>query len=484
MNEDQTSASLGFGQYLYVLRRQWLLVAVAAMLGGVAAAGYVALAPRTATATTTVNLNVIATEPFSAQRAPSGLLDDATETALAKSHAVAARAAELLGGDFTATEIRRASSVTTSSGAAVVTVEFAAESAQEATKGADAVASAYLSFRGDQAEKRLTIMIDGLTDRIDTLNETLGQVNEQLASAESTSAAYAQATTQRQQILTELDGLLSERNGLQSVDTTGGTVLSSAENNEVRFSPRPALTVMTGLGAGLVAGIVLAFVWNPFDRRLRNASEVSRLAALPVYSVVDAVGADVPARGRAAAALRIARERVLTQVSPGATLLVVDASRRDGLSVTSVNLAVVTAQAGLEVQLIVPEAGVDVQSELGASLELEQIPNSGRSRSRKIPELQLFTVVDAGEEDQGDPLLTRRTREAIDAAGEKVTTFLVLSSNAPAASALAGLRIADGVIVIARSRATTVTDLLRISDEAEQVGTPVIGAVVEHESKP
>ena len=92
------AATLGFDHYMFVLRRQWRVVVAGAVLGAIAAVGYLVLAPQTVTATTTINLNVITTEPFSAQRAASGLLDDATETAIARSHVVASRASDLLDG--------------------------------------------------------------------------------------------------------------------------------------------------------------------------------------------------------------------------------------------------------------------------------------------------------------------------------------------------------------------------------------------------
>ncbi|MGF9660205.1 hypothetical protein AAIH18_22500, partial [Pantoea agglomerans] len=80
-NDQAGAATLGFDHYVFVLKRQWRILVVATVLGAIASAGYLLLAPQTVTATTTLNLNVITTEPFSAQRAASGLLDDATETA-------------------------------------------------------------------------------------------------------------------------------------------------------------------------------------------------------------------------------------------------------------------------------------------------------------------------------------------------------------------------------------------------------------------
>lgn len=479
MNENQASAAtLGFEHYVFVLKRQWRVIVVSTLLGAIAAIGYLSLAPQTVTATTTINLNVITTEPFSAQRAASGLLDDATEAAIARSHVVASRASELLDGDVTAAQIRKASTVVTSSGAAVVTVDFEAGSTAGAVKGADAVASAYLSFRGDQAQERITVMVTSLTERIDALNVTLTGLNQQLASAEPSSAAYAQASTQRQQILAELEGLLSERNGLQSVDTTGGIVLSSAENNELDYAPGRTITLLTGLAGGLVLGIIAAFIWNPFDRRLRNARELSRELKAPVFGTIDASREDIPATGQSADALRVTRERLLVDIQLGTTVLIIDATHSEETSPTAVNLAVVTAQAGHRVQLITPEASADFQAHLRTALDLED-GEDGVAESTIAPALRFFTATDAGDEHQGDLLLTNQTHAAIDGAGEDSLTYLVLSSRAHPASILAGLRVSQSVVVVAREKATTSTEIRWIREEAAGINTAVLGAVTE-----
>lgn len=483
MTEEQAdTASLGFGQYIFVLKRQWRLVFVAAVIGAVAAAGYLFVSPSTATATTTINLNVITTEPFSAQRAASGLLDDATETAIARSHVVAARASDLLKGRVSASEIRKSSTVTTTSGAAIVTVDYDAPSAAAAVRGADAVASAYLSFRSDQAEQRIKVMVSKLTERIDALNATLGQVNQQLASASANSAEYAQATTQRQQILTELDGLLSERNGLQSVDTTGGTVLSAAEDNDIEYAPKRTITLLTGTAAGGVIGIVAAFFWNPFDRRLRDAAEVARDLEAPVFASIDARSEAIPAQGTQAGALRVARERLLADVHLGSTLLVIDATHGEVTSSTAINLAVVTAQAGYDVRLMAPEDGESLRSRLKAPLDLEESDDS-EVRSATVPSLEVAVTSDVGKDGEGDILLTAEARAAVDGVGGASLGVLVLPSDAHPASLLAALRLARSVVVVGRARRTTSTELRWIREEAEGIDTPVLGAVVEQSER-
>lgn len=316
--------TLGIEQYVWVLRRQWHVIGLLTILGVSLAAAYLLLTPRSAVATTTINLNVIMTEPFSSQRPASGLLDASTEADIARSHVVAARAADILGDGATASFVRSASEVESRASAAVVNVTFAAPSELEAIEGADAVAQAYLEFRREQADSRVATIVSMLTEQIDVLNESLNDINETISSSSSTSSQHMQAQSRQQQILTELDGLLSERNALRSVDTTGGTVLSSAQDNAVYHLPARASTLSLGAGAGLALGIVAAFIVNPLDRRIRKIGEISRFLGAPVLSAS-------PGRNRRAApvladGLAIAQERLLTDLSPGDSLLVLDAT--------------------------------------------------------------------------------------------------------------------------------------------------------------
>jgi len=466
MNEGQgNELSLGVEQYIFVLKRQWRVVLAATMLGAIVAAGVLLFAPRTVTATTTVTLNAITTEPFSAQRATSGLLDDATETAIARSHVVAARASEALNGSMTASEIRAASTVSTASGAAVVTVDFEADSLASAIEGADAVANAYLTFRSEQADQRIDVMVTNLTERITALNETLNGVNTALASAESGSVAYAQAATQQQQILTELDGLLSERNGLQSVDTTGGIVLTAAADNLPAYSPGRTITLLTGLAGGLVLGIIAAFIWNPFDRRLRDASEMVRALGAPVFATIDPARGRVPARGADAEALRVARERLLSEIHLGDAVLVLDVTHRDEASTAGANLAAVTALAGYDVQLIVPEASAE---------QLERLESS----NALVDGLTIIATEAEGEH-HGDLLITQEIVDAVHGAEDDTLTFIVLSAEAHPASILAALRISHATMLVLGEKASTVPEVRWLSEEASIGDAPMLGAVVE-----
>lgn len=476
MEPGNASTPLDIEQYVHVLLRQWRLIAATAVLGLVAAIGFLAVVPRQYTATTTVNLTVISTEPFAARSAPSSLLDDQEERAIAQSHIVAEHAAGIMEGGMTAAEIRSSSSVATSSGAAVVSVSFTEGSPEQATSGADAVASSYLSYRRERADERIAVLVDGLTSRINDIEAQVGEIDDTLSALPEGDPSAARHATERQQMLNELDGLLAERNGLQSVDTTAGYVLSAAADNAMEQAPSDSLTLLTGVAAGVVLGVVAAFLRNPRDRRLRTGSEVVRALGAPVLARLGVVNDQIPARGLEADALRVARERMLGIVRQGDTIIVVDASHADQISSAALNLAVVTAQSGQRVQLIAPEDPQHVRFRLSGVLEPgeDEVEFAGSGGS-----LRFVGVTDVGDESQADLLVTQGITGVIEGAGRRTLTFLVFTSQACPASVLAAMRVAQAMVLVARDKATTSTEVSWLRQEAEAVGTDLVGAIIE-----
>lgn len=460
--------SLGLDQYARVLLRQWRWVAACLAVGLAAAAAWLVIQPPRTTVTTQLNLTVITTDPFSPQRAASGLLDDATESVIATSHTVARRAAELLDDGVTATELRRAVEVTVSDGGTVARVSATADDPDDAVARADAVAAAYLEYRSAQARERVDLMLTSLTERIDALNAQLVEANRVL-SDEPGPTSHAQATSDREQILVELEGLLAQRNTLQSVDTTAGNVLTAAADNTPEHAPSRSLTLATGGGAGLVLGIVIAFVRNRWDRRLRDASEMQRLLARPVLARLgDPLPAVWPSRANAAP-LRVARERMLRELPhDGAVLLIADDTGDGGCAVAT-SLAVMMAQAGEPVTLVLAGLADERADDLRGALELD---GGDPATSRAVSDLRVWlTGTGDGE------CLGARGRELARAPRPKGITLLALSTANGEADLLAGIRHADAAVLVLRERASTSTTARWFAEESEASGRSVLGVI-------
>ena len=423
MPNEEATTSLGIDTYLRILRRQWRIVAAAAVAGVVIAGACLLLIPSTVTATAQVNLSVITTDPFDPQGPASSLLDDATESAIAGSYVVAERATRILDDGTSADALHDEIEVTISENGTIARISTTASSTEQAITRTDAVTSAYLSYRSDEAERRRDSIVSDLTDRIDGLRSDLAEANQRLADADGGSE-QAQAGSDREQILTELGGMLSERTSLQTIDTAGGSVLTSASEAEMVVAPSKKIIAATGVGGGLFLGIVLAFVREPFDRRLRTAAEITRATGTRLIARIE----NDDHLDAHSETIRVARERVLSDIAPDASVLaVID----------------------------------DTDTHIATTLN-DAIATSGRSVTHM--DLGTTPAQHASEEAQTAP------------PGHLVVLSHETSSGT--ADLLSMLRIADAVVLVAREREADRSALAALVDEIRHADLDLLGTIV------
>lgn len=483
MSPKPSPASIGLEYYFFVLKRQWYVVVGVALLGLAAAGAFLLLIPGSYTASTVTNINVISTEPFNAQKSAGGLLDGATETLTAKSYAVANQAAKLLSPEFDATNIRDSTEVTSDSGTSVVRISFEAAERESAVRGADAVTEAYLAYRSNQAEKRLDVMLKNISGRLGELRESLNDANSRNAKAKVGSAEANQAESDRHQTSIELEGLLAQKNILESVDTTGGEILTPAANNPVVEGPAEKRVLAAGVLAGIMAGLLVAFALNPFDRRLRNRGEFERALKKPVLASMGDHEPRIPAKGEAADQLRVARELVFSRLrSRESGLLILDDSGGTEISVDAINFAVIAAQAEQRVRLILPGVS-DSQLErltdaVGLVDERKRDGYPATYQCESQPYLTVGIPTDTDDPSQSDPLVTREVRSALSAAERATHYILVLKSDAHRSSLLASLRLMDEVLVVGREHSSLSDTMADLLSEAELLDVTVVGTVL------
>ncbi|GGD45429.1 hypothetical protein GCM10010915_28390 [Microbacterium faecale] len=422
MSHVESTTTIGIDHHLRVLARQWRIIVAVTLLGMVVAGGFLLVTTDRITAMTQVNLSVITTEPFSPQRAASGLLDDATEAAIASSYVVARRTASELDDGTTAGALHEAIDVTISEDGTIARVYATAATREDAIAHADAVTSTYLGYRSDEAELRRDAIVANLTERVDALNADLAEVNESLASAGS-AHQEAQAASDREQILAELTQILSERTSLSSLVTTGGSVLTSAAQNPVTVAPSRKIAVATGIGGGLALGMLLAFVRDPRDRRLRTAAEIARATGTRVLARMQNPSARPPLSDADAENLAVIRERIIANLPATRRLLVIDDA--DVACGTAAELVATLAETGKRARLA----------------------------------------------DPGMP-------DAAHLDGDGVVIVTPYATSDGQAELLAAVRQADAAILVAREGTTTSTTTRAVLDELHHAGVRFLGTVV------
>lgn len=474
------ASATDLGRYVRILRRHWVTCVLVTVIGISATYGYLSLSPQRVTASTMVNINVITSTPFGSGRANADLVDAQTEEQVARSSSVISEVARELGGDFTTSEIRAALSVTVLPEATVVRIAYTAGSADTAVQGANAVADAYLHFRGEQARDQLDSIAAQYADRRQEIVGELASVNRQLAKAPPGSGAEARAESARQALQSDLDSLVSQANTLQAVDTNGGTVLTTAEDAALEVAPRRNLVMVTGLLASVIVGIVVAFLAQVLDRRVRDAYDVAGAGGGLVLTRLRTRRGTAGDAGEDADAIWSLRERLLASLPADDPVLSVAEvnSGHENLDV-EVNLALAIAASGIPVELIVPEhseacvwavrraLGMRVVRQHGAWQQLAgeahsrltlRVPTD-KARQRTLP---VDIVADLLRGDQGPQGMT----------------LIALPPGASRSLILTAGRLGHAVVLAVTESETRIDQLARVATELTAVGATVHGSVM------
>lgn len=474
------ASSVELSHYATVVRRRWRFVVAGILLGVVLSTALVLFLPTRATATTQVNVNLISSNAFNSQRPASDLIDMQTEQSMARSTSVTSAVAEELGDGWTKASVRAATEATLLPDGTVLRVEFTAGDAVTAANGAALVAEKYLQYRSDQAQGRVDVASERLTVRRNTLNKQLAQANVKVAEAPEVGASRIAAEMERQGIADELSSVTSQLNELRAVDTSGGTVLMEADPQQVASSPNRPLILASGLFGGALLGLVLAFVANVLDRRVRDSYDVFGAGGGITVARLEGEVATVPAAGDDADALRAVRERLLSTAAGNRTVFsVVDVGDRAARpSDVAANLAVALADSGMTTDLVLADLPDDALRTVLAALEVHEVEPAGAVRRfRGGFDLSLTVLVPApghqrlSTADIVSDLLSDGVRSA------DVTVVAVAQAAGPAVRLSAG-RACDQVLLVAEEMATRIDDLAQAVTDLLAVQAVIHGTVL------
>ncbi|WP_256838335.1 Wzz/FepE/Etk N-terminal domain-containing protein [Ornithinimicrobium faecis] len=269
MSARSHSEAIDLGWYWTALIKRWWLIALTVILGVGLAGVYLVVAPKTYSASATLSVVPITSDPYAGSRSLASLVDMSTEAVIASSFTVAERAAETTDGAWQARELQRAIAPGISPDNTTITITVTAPSPERAQEGAAAVADAYLIERSEAARENISSRLTSSQASIKSLREQLADANERAGEATAGSQAAAEAETDIQLFHLQISSLLSRVSALEGVDTTGGAILNPVESSPLETAPNKKLVIATGFAAGLGFGMVLALV---LQASLRNTS--------------------------------------------------------------------------------------------------------------------------------------------------------------------------------------------------------------------
>jgi len=355
---------LGIREYLSTLRRRkWIIILTVVVVVG-ATFGYVITQP--SVYASTAGLLLIPQYGTSAQGAVVSLgpasIDIPTETALVTSGPVTTVVEKKLGIGY-APPVSVVQQGTTD----ILDISATASSAELAQDIANAYATAYIQVRQQQqqagplgAEQQVQAQLDQLNSQLTTLQGELATASVH-PGAESITLSN-QITEIQGQINTTTDQL-NEIKLVASLNSVSGQLVNPAVIEPIRISPDPKRDLALAALAGLLLGIGLAFLREFFDDHIRTKADLERvIPGLPALGLVPEIedwkDRETPylisvRRPRSPQAEAYRNLRTAIQFmgidNPIRTLQFTSAVAGDGKTVTTANLAIAMASAGLRV---------------------------------------------------------------------------------------------------------------------------------------
>ncbi|GAA0814660.1 lipopolysaccharide biosynthesis protein [Spirilliplanes yamanashiensis] len=344
---------VGIGELARIPLRRWREVVATTLLVNLGAAAYLLLAPATWTATTVVVVRPVVTDPFSLPNSGADRAVNMTaENGIATGNDVIDRVATATGLD--AADVSAALLVENPVGGQVLRFSFDGGSQAEAVTGANTAAQTYLRVRQAMYDGQRTAVLKSYDATIAAVTTQRRRAQADLPgtiSSDQTSPRANALLDQMRSLNDQLATLAEQRSKVASADLSPGVVTNAAREPLPSSRDGAPLYVLATLLGGLVLGVVVAFVRESLDRRLRSAAEAADATGAPLLGSVQRPGR----RGRDGTgtdmrylALSVA---TWTEGQPGRPLVVLSDRPGEGRPEISAGLAAALAEAGHEVYL-------------------------------------------------------------------------------------------------------------------------------------
>jgi non-specific protein-tyrosine kinase len=392
-------------------------------------------------------------------------------------------------------------------------IQVAADSTSPARAAAitNAYVDSYIDFKRQQTLDSMGAIGQQLQQKVNDLQKEIDDLANQIEALPPCTPTNSAACDQRNSLQKDRDGKIALQTPFkqrldqlqvdQSVGSGGGAQLVARATPPVSpIRPRPIRNALLGLGAGLIFGIALAFVFEQLDDSIKTKDDFERVIHdIPVLGIIPV--ANGPKRGEpyvvamasptspAAEAYRTLRTSIqFAGVNrPLRTLQVTSPSASEGKTTTAANLAVTLARAGKRVTLVScdlrrPRANLffGMRNNVGfTSVLLGEA--SLRSATKQVPGEDRLSILGSGPLPPNPSELLSAPR-----AGEIFTELttqadIVIVDCPPVLpvtdAALLSSKV-DATLIVVTVGSTTRKQLSRTLEILRQVKAPIIGAVL------
>ena len=497
MNSVQRPDSVGSAVYTGMLRRRWWIVLALTCVGVIGALGYVLVAPKTYTAAAEVAVTPTGADQSNqvAGGRTSGAVNLDTEAQMVTSGTVAGIAGHLLHSPLTTYQLSHSVAVTVPPNSQDLLIACGASTASGSAACAQDFAIAYLRNRSATATATLNAQIQNVEGNLGSLQKTVAGLNTKATALPRNSsqrisdqAAVQSYTNQMHSLEAKLGALRSE-----AAASSGGHIITNALPPGSPSSPKKSLVLPSGLVAGLLLGLIFAFVTDRRDKRIHGPREVEQLLDLPVVLNLpkNAFGQQVSLispRSRTGQEFTELGHTVAATLGEGNhVLLIVGASPGPAGSVIAANLAATLARTNPEAVLVCADLRGSVAAKLlglgeGPGLaELMAGEVSVRDVARGPAGVPGLWVITPGADTSLSTYFVQHDRaKAFVAQLRRDARYVIIEAQAEedGSDTLAFAEFADGALIVVESNRTfrdEATDCVR---RLQLLRTPVLGAAV------
>jgi capsular exopolysaccharide synthesis family protein len=367
--------------------------------------------------------------------------------------------------------------------------------ASQASLIANLYATAFVQYQQTVATRSLTSAEAQLRSQISSIGQQLRSFGSNSTSAGASALLNQEAVLKEQLAQMQVSG---------ATDTGEVALVTPAQTPVAPSSPKPTQDALLGLVGGLALGLAAAFLRNSFDDRLTSKEATEHAAGVPVLAMVPLVASwprqrplvvslIEPTSPAAEAyrslrtSLQFARQeqqlRSLVLTSPGVS---------EGKTATLANLAVVFAQAGERVLLV----SCDLRRpRIGSFFGLEEhegltsVLLGQRTLEQTllpVPDVERLSLLPAGPvpPNPAELLNSPHAQEIFTRLRNQYDLVLIDSPPVlPVTDAAILSQHADATLMLAAAGQTRRSDLRRAVEKLDQVGTTMLGTVLNKVSR-
>ena len=495
MNHAPGHDDLQLADYMGVLRRRWWLILAVAVAGLLASVGFFKTAHKVYISTASVYVTANGgTANQVANGRTTGAVNLDTEAQVVQSVTVAQAAAKSMHATETLPQLIKRVSVTVPANSQVLSISCQASSASVAANCAQSFAQAFLSYTSSSTTASANSQISALQSKMSALESASAKLVVEVGSLPDNSPQRAAAQEQLNSDQGQLSSLNSQVAGLTAelTNPSGGSIISNAIPPASPSSPKPLLIFPSGLLAGLLIGLILAFIVDRRDQRVRSSRDLTKInvpvlmSLLPKRSPVElAIASPRSQVGREFSGLA---HLLTSSLGTGShVILVTGASVGNGVSLVAANLAVSLSRNQPDVTLVCADlegsmipAMVDLPSGPGLT-DLLADGSPIRDAGEQVavaPRLRVITPGSAarigGEDLQQDAV------ERLMASLRSMARWIIVEApsvtSGPDAYTLA--QTADTAILVVEVPRTLSDQVLDSVEYLERMGASVLGAAV------